>query len=879
MIRVEHLTVNHGVHREAVDHFDPVFGFWITQEEGIPSDYVQEAYRIRVASTERGLAGQNADMWDSGYVNSAQMSEIPYEGAALRPDHDYHWQVAVRQKGQPDDLISENAKFSTGLMVAPEAAESMWNGAWLGEEKDHCYHRYRHVFTLEEPVVRAKLYLCGLGQAICCINGSQAGDARLETGWTDYDKTCLYSVHDVTALLSKGGNGVSVELGDGMFHVPGGRFVYVQRSYGKARFLMQLNITLSSGKKVEIVSGSQWKMAPSDMKFGCIYGGEDRDGRMIRRDCSDYPFREEDDWVPALCVNPPKGKLRAQFTEPLIAAETLAAVEIRRISEDTWLYDFGTNFSGSIRMKLTRAEAEGKEILLYPGETLNEEGMPDQRIMGNQYWWTYITNDQETQVFEPKFSYTGFRYLCVKGAVPEGIQSDLPWITSLEGLFLYPRGLQQGSFWCSNPLFQKIHQIVTQAMKSNCKSILTDCPTREKLGWLEQTHLIGPGLMYEYDVQNLYHKIQMDMKDAQHGDGLVPDICPEYVKGFERWHTGFLDSPEWGSACVINPWYVYKRYGDRSLMESYYPQMKQYVDYLISKTHHEILHHGLGDWLDIGPNTPHSQNTPVPVIATAIYYYDLCIMENVAGMLGKTGDAAQYGQRKEQVFQEYNRQFYDDQTARFATGSQAAQALSLVTGLVDPENRQKVLDYLVKDIEGRGYVTTAGDIGHPFVLRALYLGGRSDVVSRMMLVTDRPGYGFQVVHGATTLTEEWDGPETGNVHGSQNHLMLGGVIEWFYEGLAGIRMIHEGESMEEVKICPSFVEECDEVRAQFAHPYGTLGVHWKREAEGILVELQIPPGVKAHFVSEKNEFRKVVGSGMHEIRLGYEAIENGTVKG
>lgn len=183
-----------------------------------------------------------------------------------------------------------------------------------------------------------------------------------------------------------------------------------------------------------------------------------------------------------------------------------------------------------------------------------------------------------------------------------------------------------GEFKCSNDLYNKIHGIITQAMLSNMKSVLTDCPHREKLGWLEQSHLIGPAIMYNYDVHNLYEKIEGDMADAQHEDGLVPDICPEYITEFVKWHYGYLDSPEWGSACVINPWYMYKKYGDIAIFERNYDTMKKYVDYLTSKTHHNVLHHGLGDWLDIGPMVPYSQNTPVPVIATTIYYYDLSIM-------------------------------------------------------------------------------------------------------------------------------------------------------------------------------------------------------------------------------------------------------------
>ena len=247
---------------------------------------------------------------------------------------------------------------------------------------------------------------------------------------------------------------------------------------------------------------------------------------------------------------------------------------------------------------------------------------------------------------------------------------------------------------CIRDRFNDIHQIVRQAILSNTKSYFTDCPHREKLGWLEQTHLIGPSIMYNLDVHNLYDKVEGDMADTQWENGLVPDICPEYVTGFGKWHQGFVDSPEWGSACILNPWYVYKRYGDSALLGRYYGNMKRYLDYLGSRTHHEVLHHGLGDWLDIGPCTPHSQNTPVPIVATCIYYYDLKVMKETAVLLGKKEDAAEYEARMERVFREYNLQFLDDQTGRYGNGSQTAQAMSLVAGLVPGEMEKKAVQQL-----------------------------------------------------------------------------------------------------------------------------------------------------------------------------------------
>jgi hypothetical protein len=357
------------------------------------------------------------------------------------------------------------------------------------------------------------------------------------------------------------------------------------------------------------------------------------------------------------------------------------------------------------------------------------------------------------------------------------------------------------------------------------------------------------------------------MVDSQRENGLVADVCPEYVTGFEKWHTGFVDSPEWGSACIINLWYLYKKYGDWAVFSRYYENMKKYVDYLTSRTHHQILHHGLGDWLDIGPCTPHSQNTPVPVVATNIYYYDLKIMEQVADKLGKTEDAAAYRAQMEQVKEEYNLQFFDDQTNRYANGSQAAQAMSLVTGLARQDREEQILEQLVRDIRGHGYATTAGDIGHPFVMAALTMFGRSDIMHEMMQVTDRPGYGYQVKCGATTLTEEWDGPDPEHPHGSQNHFMLGSGEEWFYAGLAGIQGMRQGLEFDRILIQPYFAKDMEYVKAWHRHPYGILRVEWKRTEENeIVLQVVLPPGTKGDIRLPGQEELQV-GSGVSTFHL------------
>lgn len=820
-----------------------------------------------MAESEKDLYKGEGLCWDSEEVLSSRMTGVQYEGMPLKPDTWYYWRVRIT--GEDGSTAEAASRFHTALF-----SEEEWHGQWIGEQKDHVYHIFRKSFFLGSKVRTAMLYVCGLGHYEVYLNGARVGEAVLEPGWTNYDKSCLYSCYDVTAMLQSGDNGIGLILGDGMYNVPGGRYVYFPRSYGKCKFILQMNVLYEDGKREEIVSDTSWKMAESALRFSCIYGGEDFDARLKKSGFSREDYAEDEQWERVVTAEPPKGGLTAQTTEPLKVMERYelsGAAAVKRLGKGVYLCDFGRNFSGWIRAKIrTSVNKEGHKITFTPGEILGADGRPDQTVTGQGYRWKYIMDKDGVQEYHPRFTYTGFRYVLVEGArvCAGGLQpdteeeeGDIPVLEYLWGEFIYPDNLEAGGFVCSDDLYNRIHAMICQAIRSNTKSIFTDCPHREKLGWIEQTHLIGPSILYNYNVRKLYEKIERDMRESQSEEGLVPDICPQYIKF--GYHEGFNDSPEWGSAVILNPWYLYKRFGEKAVFEQSYDSMKRYADYLTRKTHHYILHHGLGDWLDIGPMTPWSQNTPVPVVATNIYYFDLCVMQFAANLLGKTEDADGYRDLKERVYEEYNLQFFDEQTNRYANGSQAAQAMSLVTGLVKRGREEKVLAMLVKDIESREYQTTAGDIGHPFVIAALMQYGRSDVIDRMMRVTDRPGYGYQVLCGATTLAEEWDGPDPNRPHGSQNHLMLGAAEEWFYGGLAGIHSIRTDRPFDEILIRPYFSDRCEFVEAWTTHPYGRIRVRWERTVEGIRLEITIPPNAWAIFINDAADTREDLASGTY----------------
>ncbi|OAM87445.1 hypothetical protein AW736_23050 [Termitidicoccus mucosus] len=414
----------------------------------------------------------------------------------------------------------------------------------------------------------------------------------------------------------------------------------------------------------------------------------------------------------------------------------------------------------------------------------------------------------------------------------------LPVIESLESVVVHSDSPASGEFECSSELFNRIRTLVRWAQASNLAHVFTDCPQREKLGWLEQYHLNGPSLRYEWDVTRLFEKCFDDMAAAQTPQGLVTSIAPEYVV-FEG---GFRDSPEWGGALVLAAWQHYLWTGDEQLLRRYYPQMQRYADYLGTRAKGRLLSHGLGDWYDIGPKRPGvAQLTPVALTATAIYYEITATLGRVATLLNRKVEAKYYESEAARIADAFNKAFFDPRAGVYAAGSQTAQAMPLVLGLVPPGRRDGVLAALVADIESRGHAITAGDVGYRYVLRALADAGRSDVVFAMNNQSEKPGYGYQLARGATSLTEAWDA----NPRSSQNHFMLGQITEWLYHDLAGIQPDPAGPGFKRVIIKPAAVAGIDRARAAVHSPRGPVAVVWWRENGRFVLKISIPVGAVA----------------------------------
>lgn len=706
--------------------------------------------------------------------------------------------------------------------------------------------QFRREFNVSKKVKSATARVCGLGHFELSINGAKAGDHFLDPGWTDYAKEALYVDFDVTDMIRQGGNTIDVMLGNGFYNIPNERYIKLAGSYGQPKLWMSLDIEYAGGRHQKIVTDCEnWQVCESPVTFSSIYGGESYDARKEASPEWTFPVEAPID----ITLKPQDG------TEITVRCEVPEKCHFKNAAGD-WIYDLGQNFSGIVRLGV-KGES-GREVQMWPAELIENNDV-EQYHSGYPYHWDYtLKGCGGDEYWQPRFSFYGFRFVKVIGAVPLGEDNPdgLPEVCELTGLHTCVNAPEAGSFECGEDLFNKIHNLIDWAIRSNSQSVLTDCPHREKLGWLEEAHLMQNSIQYRYDMHKMYRKVIDDMETAQWENGCIPTIAPMYV----LFEGGFEDTPEWGSAFIICPWQAYKWYGDISLIKDHYPAMKRFIDYLSSRADNNIVAYGLGDWYDIGPGPVGvSQLTSNGLTATAIYYYDVVLMSKMAGILGINEDVELYSNLAEAIRKSFNEKFYNEEAGFYDRNSQTANAMPLYVGLVEEQHRGKVLQSLVDGIAAGNYALTAGDVGYRFVVQTLQDAGRGDVLYKMNCRSDVPGYGWQLAHGATSLTESWQAFTAV----SNNHMMLGHLMEWLYGGLCGITQEPESVAWKNILIKPQVLPEVGHARATLKVGNGMIGSSWKIDGGTLTVDVEIPKGSEARVFVPEYGIDEKVSAGTH----------------
>ncbi|HEV2487055.1 MAG TPA: family 78 glycoside hydrolase catalytic domain [Terracidiphilus sp.] len=875
----------------AVVDAQPVFSWQLTAASPQLHGVAQTAYRIQAADADRGFAPGQEALWDSGVVQSPTTSGVTYAGPALKAQHAYAWRVRVwDDQGRPSGWSS----------IAHWTQAPVWRAEWIAadaSESSELLPLFRKSFRLAKPVTRALLYASGLGQDELRINGRKVGADELTPGWSEYHKTVYYDSYDVSSLLRNGENAIGVLLGNGMYRVlkTPGRYTKFVGSYGPPKCIVQLYIEFAGGESIEIRSDGTWKTSPGPITFSSTYGGEDFDARREPQGW-DRPGFDDGAWRTAAVVAGPGGTLLPELAPPIRVMHTYLPAKVTHPKPGVVVYDLAQNFAGWPEISVSGPA--GAVVKLTPGELLEKDGTVSQRSSGRPQWFAYTLRGAGVENWHPRFSYYGFRYLQVEGATagPESGKDkasiDKARILSVRGQAVHTSSQSAGDFLSSDQLLTRIHTLIVRSIENNAVSLFTDCPHREKLGWLEETHLMAPSLLYDFDFAGLFAATARNIADTQKTEGpeagLVPEIAPQYVV-FKVDNGVFDDSPEWGSTAVLAPWYVFERTGDRSFMAAQYDVMRRYVAYLSTRAHDGIIAYGLGDWFDIGPGNPgFSKLTTAGVTATAIYYQDLTVLQNVAALLGKSDESSSYRQQAEAERNAFNARFFDAAHHRYDKGSQTAQAMPLALGMVPEDESKAVLDTLVEDIRAHQNHVTAGDIGYHYVVDALLAGGRSDVLFDMLERTDTPSYGYQLAQGATALTEAWDA----NSASSQDHFMLGHAEEWFYRGLGGINVDLSRQGAKRLVLRPAIPGRIQWVHTHYRSALGLIESNWQRAGNETTYTFVIPanatatielttssaqtvtvngaqpskaPGaISAHV--DGNQVQIVVGSGRYEVR-------------
>ena len=667
-------------------------------------------------------------------------------------------------------------------------------------------------FTVRGRVAQARLRVSGLGVYVPSLNGRRIGDAVLEPADTDYADRVTYATYDVTRDLRRHGNTLGIAVGNGTANAlhTAGRYRKFARSVSDPQVIAQLEITYPNGTRQVVATDPSWRTALGPTTVSSWYGGEDYDARR------EVP----EAWQPAVPA-PAKGPLTPRIAAPVRIVERLAGTEV-----SPGLYDVGRVIAGL--PELTVTAPAGTTIRVYPAESARDGHVDQSTSNVGAPIWDQFTSRGGTQTWRPEFSYHGFRYLEVVG-LPAGATIG---VAGLRTMGDYRRA---GTFDTSDDILDGIHLLTRRAVENNMQSILTDCPSREKLGWLEQDHLAFDAIARNYDVRALLRKIVRDMADAQEPSGLVPSTVPDRT----TLAGAYRDDPNWGGALIQVPLQAYRTYGDRDILARYYPAMRRYLAYLLEASGRwpdGVYDYALGDWI-----TTQSPPMPRAIPGTFGVWRVADGLSQIAAVLGQNADAAAYRARADTMAAALWAKYYNPATGLFGGGGPGATAFALDIGAVPADLRDAQLRRLVEAITAAGDHLVLGEISFPSALRVLSAAGRDDVVYRIAMQTTSPSLGYQVRAGLTALGETWDGG-SGQ---SQDHFMLGALDAWLLRRVTGIDQAPGSVGFRELVIAPAIGGGPDRASGSYRTPYGVVATAWTRSAGTVRLTVTVPRGSTA----------------------------------
>lgn len=837
------------------------------QEQSEARGAKQTAYRILVASSLSLLNQNTGDLWDSGKVIGEQAVSVAYAGKPLTSRQQCFWKVCVWDTDSKPHW-SNVASWTMGLLSPND-----WKGNWIGlagpvpegsaatnkvTSRRLAARWLRKEFHTSHQVKGATVYYSGLGISELYLNGQKVGNEVLSPGLTYYNKRVFYITHDVTELIHPGDNAIGVILGNGRFYAVRIKVPAKPDQFDFPKLLLQLELEYSDGTVETIVSDGSWKVTrEGPIQANNEYDGEEYDARREMPGWANSGF-DASKWLAVELVKAPLGQLSAQMIEPIRVTGTIKPVAITEPKPGVFIYDLGQNMVGWCRLQVQGSA--GTTVSLRHAERLNPDGtLYIANLRSAQVTDKYTLKGKGSEVYEPRFTYHGFRYVEVTGFPGK------PKLSSLTGCVVNDDVATAGNFVCSQAMINRIYQNVVWGVRGNYRSMPTDCPQRdERQGWLGDRSEESKGESYLFNIAALYAKWVQDMADAQKENGSIPDIAPPYS-------AFYTDNISWPSSAVIIPRTLWEQYADTVVVARQYPSMVKWIDHMSEfMTNGIMARDRYGDWCVppedsklIHSKDPTRQTSP-EILASSYFYHCLKLMGFYAKMLNKTADEQRYNRLAEQLNSVFNEKFYNPQTGYYGNGSQTACVLPLAFDMVPVAERGRVFNRLIEKItlETKGHVGT-GLIGGQWLNRVLTEGGRADLAYGFSTNLTYPSWGYMVEHGATTIWELWNGDTANPGMNSGNHVMLvGDWVIWLYEDLAGIKPDPTRPGFKHIIMQPQLVGDLKFVKAWHYSPFGPIESSWQRTNGNCEWQITIPPNSTATIYLPANSVNQITESGV-----------------
>ncbi|MDR1861207.1 MAG: glycoside hydrolase family 78 protein [Bacteroidales bacterium] len=836
-----------------------------SQERG----FRQTAYRIIVSESESEVANGKGTVWDSGLVQSDNTLNIPYAGSALASNRTYFWRAFTIDASQKE-TGSSPARFHTGLLKASD-----WKAKWITTTEDIGLQSpvYHKEFNVGTALKEAWVYAVGVGVYELWLNGQKVGDRVLSPAISDFHQTALYAAYNVTGLLHKGVNALGAMTGNGAYnmHKLPHRYGWnEERRMGNPCFLMQLHLRYADGTEETVLTDETWKYTWGPVTYNDIYGGEDYDARK-EIDGWASPGLDVAAWKPVAIDKGPKGKLRYDNT-PIRVTQVLTPVAHTKLRKGVYLFDLGQNIAGWWRIDV-KGHA-GQTVRIRGDETLNRQLFPKPLETGDSLsftapyhslvWSDYTLRTDSREHYEPRFFYSGFRYIEV--ATSDG--DDLAEV-SVKGCVVRSDLPDNGTWASSNGLLNKIRAAGRWSLMSNLVGYPTDCPHREKGAYTGDGQVIAETSMHEFNMAPFYMKWLDDMRDAQEPNGRIPNTTPPIVGGMGG-------GVAWGSAYILLPWWMYQYYDDPIMMHEHYPNMKRYIEYLRQLARSDrkpeqpyIINffqgywYSLGEWCAPKPFDNPAMPNDCPnhdVVNTFYYYYDTSLMAEIAHLLGKDDDAVRYRVLSDSIKAAFCETFVNPETALVGldTPYQTYLLVALKGNLIPDSLRNAVTKNIIDDIRQRNNHLNTGIVGTKYLWPFLVENDYGDLAYTVATQTSYPGYGYWIENGLTALPEQWDGIQ------SQNHQMFGSITEYFYKYLAGIRSPVEGittRGYRHIHIAPELPDSLNSVSATLETVSGEVASSWTRTATGVHYSITVPANTSATITIAASDTAAIAESG------------------